>query len=402
MAAGTQAAAKATGAYLETQAEETAALLCSLIETKSLSGDEGAMAALVEDTMRGFGFDAVTRDKYGSVLGRVGSGKTVVLMDAHIDTVAPGTAAEWGFEPLAPKVENGFVHGRGAVDDKGSLAAMLLAGKALKACGLEGNFTLLVSASVCEESMTGVCVKNMVANMPKKPDYVVVAEPSSNQLMRGHRGRALIGVEVTGKAAHASAAHMGDNALTKALPTIRALDEKKDFADDPVLGQGTLEVTMCEAFTPSLNTVPGKVEIICDRRLTAGESESVVLAEVAPAVAQSHGRAYLLEKTGTTYTGQAISGKDYCPSWYLPVDHPAVAAGLAACEATLGEAQQPGTWTFCTNATYLAGEMGIACVGFGPGDGALCHTPMEKIAVAEVQDAAKFYAAYPFFVTAAE
>ncbi len=391
-------AAEQINAYIDGHRGELTELLCNLIAVKSLSFAEADIAALVADTMRAFGYDEVTRDAHGSVIGRVGSGKTLVLYDAHVDTVAPGSADEWGFAPLSPRVEDGLVKGRGAVDDKGSLAAMLFAGKAIKALGLSGDFTLLVSASVAEEVLTGVCVREMVAAMPQKPDVVVVGEPSECRLVRGHKGRAMVSIPVAGKAAHASAAHMGENAIAKALPAVRALDALNGaLPTDPVLGKGTLAVTMFRTDSPSLNTVPGSAEIIYDRRTTAGETAEDLLAEAAPAAALAGAKLRLFEKSGTTYTGVPLREKDYCPSWHLPEEHPSVQAGVCAYRALFGAAPVIGTWTFCTNATYLAGEMGIPCIGFGPGDGKLCHTTREALPVEELATAAKFFSAFPFF-----
>ena len=80
----------------------------------------------------------------GNVVGRVGSGKTVLMYDSHIDTVELGDPADWGMDPLKAEMEEGKVlRGRGAVDDKGCLTGITFAGKALKALGLDKDFTLV-------------------------------------------------------------------------------------------------------------------------------------------------------------------------------------------------------------------------------------------------------------------
>mgnify|MGYP000181752236 CR=1 FL=1 len=105
--------------------------------------------------MKEFGFDEVRIDKVGNVVGRVGSGKTVLLYDAHIDTVELGEPADWGgMNPLEAADGGGQGPPRPRrVDDKGCLTGITFAGKALKALGLDQDFTLWVSGSLSEEDV---------------------------------------------------------------------------------------------------------------------------------------------------------------------------------------------------------------------------------------------------------
>jgi acetylornithine deacetylase/succinyl-diaminopimelate desuccinylase-like protein len=53
-----------------------------------------------------------------------------------------------------------------------------------------------------------------------------------------------------------------------------------------------------------------------------------------------------------------------------------------------------GAWDFCTNATHLCGRTGIPAIGFGPGDGSLCHSTQDGVKDTELVDAARFYALF--------
>ena len=137
------------------------------------------------------------------------------MYDAHIDTVEPGDPKDWGFNPLEAQVKDGVIHGRGAVDDKGCLAGITYAGKAIKELGLEGDFTLWVSGSISEEDVEGSCVQAMMEeNKDIKPDFILVAESSDMNLIRGHKGRALIKITVPGKLLTLVLAE-GENTLIK-------------------------------------------------------------------------------------------------------------------------------------------------------------------------------------------
>lgn len=373
--------------------------LKEFIKIESISAKEDVAVNFLANKMKEFGFDEVRIDKVGNVLGRVGSGSTIILYDAHIDTVIPGDESEWGFNPLEPQIRNGIIHGRGAVDDKGCLTCITYAGKAIKELNLEKDFTLWISGSVSEEAATGYGVEAMLKEAPDiKPDFVIVAEASEGRLIRGHKGKAMLKIKVPGKSAHASAAWRGENALVKALPIIDGIDKLDSLKENSFLGKGTIEVTKVECKTPSLNTIPGEVTIMCDRRISCGESIDEVLQEVKPFVEKVKGAsAEIPEEKIKTYTGYDISRVDYYPSWVIPDNHEIVISGVNAYKAVYNREPVIGSWDFCTNATYLCGKEGIPCLGFGPGDGSLCHSNDDSLSAEELLEAVKFYTAFPFF-----
>jgi len=386
--------------YIDSSRDEIVKFLTDFISINSVTYHEGDAVHFLADKMKEFGYDEVRIDPVGNVVGRVGHGKTILLYDSHIDTVETGDPADWGMEdPLKAEIIDGVIRGRGAVDDKGCLSGITFAGKAIKALGLEDDFTLWISGSISEEDVEGSCVKAMTEENPDiKPDYILVAESSTNRLMRGHKGRALIRITVPGKCAHASAAWRGDNALIKALPIIESIDKFNDFVEDPFLGKGTIEVTNVDCKTPSLNTIPGEAVITCDRRISCGESIDDLLNEVKPFYEKIPGvKADIDNEHITTYTGYEINAVDYFPSWVMEEDDPYIQAGAAAYEGLFGKRPEITKWDFCTNATHLCGRMGIPAMGYGPGDETLCHGTQDKVPIDELLAAIKFYTALPLF-----
>jgi acetylornithine deacetylase/succinyl-diaminopimelate desuccinylase-like protein len=190
---------------------------------------------------------------------------------------------------------------------------------------------------------------------------VVIAECSSLHIMRGHKGRALIRITVPGKCAHGSEAWRGDNALVKALPIIDGIDKLKFAKKDPVLGGGTIEVTDCQCFAPSHNTIPGKVIITCDRRIACGESMDDLLEDIKPIIEKIPGVTVEIDTERVkTYQGYDITCQDYFPSWVLAPEHPLVFASVEAYEAMFGgEKAEVGVMPCCTNATHFCGRLGI-------------------------------------------
>lgn len=386
--------------YADQNQEELVDFLKEFIAIESVTYNEKEAVEFLAGKMKEFNFDEVRIDKVGNVLGRVGNGENVILFDAHIDTVEPGDEKDWGFNPLDAQIVDGYIHGRGAVDDKGCLAAMTFAGKAIKDLGLEDEFTMWVSGSISEEDVEGTCSGAMLEESPDiKPDFILVGEASENRIVRGHKGRALIKITVPGKAAHASAAWRGENALIKSLPIIEGIDKLNSFEEDSFLGKGTIEVTKVDCKTPSLNTIPGEVVITCDRRISLGESIEDLIEELQPIVSKVEGATIEIDTESVkTYTDYEITCVDYFPSWVMPEDHKIVEAGVDAYKQVFGEDPTIGRWDFCTNATFLCGITGIPAVGFGPGDSSLCHSTEDKVLISELVNAVKFYATFPFSI----
>ena len=96
-----------------------------LVQTPSLSGEEEAIAGIVKAEMEGLGYE-VTVDGMGSVVGRMGRRRgRAVLFDAHMDHIKPGGLENWAHPPYGSEVVDGVMYGRGTVDMKSSLAAMI-------------------------------------------------------------------------------------------------------------------------------------------------------------------------------------------------------------------------------------------------------------------------------------
>ncbi|WP_214659359.1 YgeY family selenium metabolism-linked hydrolase [Candidatus Formimonas warabiya] len=392
--------AEKIGDYLEKEQDHLVQFLRDFIAIPSETYNEREAANFFADKMRANGFDEVKQDRIGNVFGRIGSGKTVILYDAHMDTVEAGELSAWRFDPFKGKLENGIVYGRGAVDDKGCLAAFVYAGKALKELGLDQDFTLYVVGAIAEEDVEGSALEDLMESEPQiKPDYVLIGESSEMRITRGHKGRALLQINVPGKAAHASAAHLGENSLIKAIPVIQLLDAWKDLPEDPFLGKGTLEVTKVACKTPSLNTIPGETVIYIDRRTTAGETKEDLLNEVRPLVEKIGATVKIVEVENPSYTGYVKHAEEFFPSWVIPEDHELVQAGARSFKTLFDKDPIIGKWNFSTDGTQTCGRAGIPTIGFGPGNGAFCHSTDDQVPISELVDAAKFYALLPLAIT---
>jgi acetylornithine deacetylase len=191
------------------RADDLTALLAELVGIDSVNpslvpggAGEGRMAAAVARWARADGLEAqVLEGTPGrpSVVVRArgtGGGRTLLLC-GHLDTV--GVAGMAG--PHVPRIEGDRLHGRGAYDMKAGLAAALVASRDVARAGLAGD---VVVAAVADEEHASLGVQEVLGHV--RADAAVVTEPTELAIAVAHKGFVWLEVEVTGRAAHGSAA----------------------------------------------------------------------------------------------------------------------------------------------------------------------------------------------------
>ena len=300
------------------RAEPMAKFLSDLISIPSLSRREDAVVQRIGSEMTELGYDEVTVDGFGSVIGRVGDGPVHIVFDSHIDTVDVGDPASWRSDPFGPRVENGILYGRGASDNKAATASMVHGAALARDLGADlSQVTLYVVGTVQEEDCDGLALEYLLTNRIPGTEVVVLGEATNLGIYRGHRGRAEFAIHTHGRAAHASAPDRGINAIYRMQPIIEQIEQLNGrLASDPFLGKGTVVLSKIEAQTPSLNAVPDGCTIYLDRRLTIGETVESARAELEalPAVQEGRATLELLHYDGTAYTGLTLSIDKHFPT----------------------------------------------------------------------------------------
>jgi putative selenium metabolism hydrolase len=379
--------------------EAVGRFLADLIGIPSLSRRENSVVERIGAEMTDLGFDEVSVDGLGSVIGRIGDGPVHIVFDSHIDTVDVGDPASWKSEPFEARIENGILYGRGASDNKAATASMVHGAALIRRLGLDtSRFTLHVVGTVQEEDCDGLALEYLLKNEIPGAEVVVLGEATNLDVYRGHRGRAEFAVHTRGRAAHASAPDRGVNAIYRMQPIIQQVEQlNARLASDPFLGKGTVVLSKIEAQTPSINAVPDGCTVYLDRRLTIGETVESAMSELEalPSVQAGEATVDLLRYDGTAYTGLTLSIDKYFPTWVIPGDHPAVRAGVEASERALGHTPNVGRWVFSTNGVSSAGRLGIPTIGFGPANEVHAHTADDQCPLDHLPVAAAWYAAFP-------
>jgi len=349
------------------------------IRIPSPSGAEQALADCVAGRMEALGF-RVERDSFGDVLGirQGGSPGPTLLLDAHMDTVPVTDPSAWTHAPFGAEIAQGRLWGRGSADTKGSLAAMIGA-----AAGLDPfPGTIIVSASVCEENLTGAALRHILASHPA--DVVLVGEPTSLLLGIAQKGRAGILVEALGRSAHSSRPELGDNAVTRMMEALARL-RTVSLPSDPELGRGVCElIEIASEPKASVGMVPHRCTARLALRLLPGETAHAVLERTRAGLGGLDGVSVHLESlTQTCCTGLPLAMAEFIPAWKN--QDPILQSRLLEALGT-----SPFAAPYTTNASAAA-ALGIPVFLLGPGSIAQAHTVDEWIDLEQLNAAAQAY-----------
>ncbi len=361
-----------------------------LVQRQSLSGDEEAVAIRVRDEMQMLNFDQVSVDENGSVIGIVEGkqpGKTL-LFDAHTDTVGISPGVPWEHDPFGAKIVDNAIVGRGSVDMKGALAAMVYAASNIEREKLHGR--VVVSASTMEEVLEGICLKSVMDAMD--PDFVVIGEATGLNIARGGRGRAEIHLETVGKPSHSSAPQLGLNAVLEMTRVINAIEDLW-LPEHALMGPAILALTdIISDPYPGHSVIPSICRATYDRRLLPGETRVDVLDAITslPDLQDMQLRAIIATGKYEAYTGQMLICEKFFPAWLYPEEDGFVQKALQGLNR-VGLAPSTRAYRFCTNAAYSAGVAGVPTIGFGPGDEQDAHIINERLQIDDLVATARGY-----------
>jgi putative selenium metabolism hydrolase len=363
----------------------------SLVRIKSYSGQEGEVIRTIQQKMLALGYDEVTIDSMGNVVGKIGHGEKTILFDSHVDTVEVKDEDRWHIPPFSGEVVNGRLHGRGSVDMKSGAAASIYAGVLARQAGFTAGKTLYVSCSVFEEDCDGENLKHLFKELDLKPGYVVICEPSNNLITLGHKGKAQVSIKTHGVSAHGSAPEKGVNAIYEMAEIIQRVDQANRELMKKGDLRGTLVMSRISSVSVSLNAVPTECEAYLDRRMIPGETEADIRREMDRLIAGKNAAWVVDMIHRKSWTGMEIAYKPFHLAWKIGLDHALTRACCAAYQENYGfEPTAFDYWDFSTNAVTPV-SMGIPTIGFGPGEYKLAHMRNESCEVKQIVDACAFY-----------
>lgn len=308
-----------------------------------------------------------------------GSGRRRLVLEAHVDTVS---IKGMTVQPFEPTVREGRMYGRGSVDDKAGLAAMMHAVASIREEGIVPPCEVLLAAVVDEEfSYRGVVklCEGLVA------DAAIVAEPTDLRVVIASKGVLRLRIHSRGKAAHSAKPHLGNNAITHMARLVLALENEHGRLSEtshPLLGCPTLNVGVIQGGV-QVNFVPDHCAVEIDRRLLPGESASNIV----------DGYRRLLTTLAAEFPGFNARIEEPLllvdEALNTPPDAPVVTVAQAV-SRSLGFNPEVCGVPFGSDASKLS-RAGIPTVLFGPGSIDQAHSVDEFVELDQVTKAAAFY-----------
>jgi LysW-gamma-L-lysine carboxypeptidase len=319
-------------------------LLLELLRIYTPSGNEDAARNLFENISREFNLELKILNSNSYLLG-----KGEVLLASHIDTVT-------GF--IDPKEEGEIVYGRGAVDAKGPLTSMIIAGWILNERGIKTTV-----AALADEERQSKGAKELLSN---KYDfkYIIVGEPSNNQIVVEYRGLIQLKLECKGESYHSSSARY--NLLIDLMKKLLEISRTYTTYENP-----TIQPTILKC-GDLLNVTPSNAEVYLDIRYPYNFNSD-----------------NLIEDINNKFNNCTIKILEKINPVKVSVNSPIVRAMVRSL-IKIGErpkiVRKNGTSDM--NILHNITENIIA---FGPGDSSLEHTNYEKISLEELYKATIIY-----------
>jgi succinyl-diaminopimelate desuccinylase len=297
----------------------------------------------------------------------------------HLDVVPPGDG--WASAPFAPErrgVPGGeLLYGRGAVDMKGAIAAMVAAAASVPADA--GTVSFVITGD--EEGPAIHGTRALIDRMRARdliPDLCLVGEPTSvnrlgDMIKIGRRGSVNIWLEVAGTQGHVAYPHLADNPIPRLVAMLAELDALVLDDGDDWFQASNIEVTDIEVGNPAHNVIPARARARISIRFNALHSGQE-LADRVRAIAQAHG--------GTAHA--VISGEAF-------LTPPGAFSSLvaAAIEAETGIAPDLSTTGGTSDARFLKDLAPVIECGLV---NATMHKRDEAVALADLELLARIYA----------
>ncbi len=293
----------------------------------------------------------------------------------HVDVVPPGEG--WASAPFAPEVRGALLYGRGAVDMKGAIAAMIGAVRAVPQDA--GSLSFIITGD--EEGPARFGTVALIEHMRKvqvQPDLCLVGEPTSvnrlgDTMKIGRRGSVNIWLEVEGTEGHVAYPHLADNPIRNLVALLAELNALELDQGTDWFQPSNLEVTDIAVGNPATNVIPSRARARLSIRFNDTHTGQELADRVTEIAKRHHGIAR-----------PVISGEAF-----LTPPGPFSALVSAAVEAETGLVPETSTSGGTSDARFLRAVCPV--IEFGLSN-ATMHKRDEAVAVTDLDVLARIYA----------
>lgn len=358
-------------------------LLTRLIACPSITPVDGGAQALLGATLESIGFE-VHRFEAGeppdgpvtNLFAIRGSGAPHFAFAGHTDVVPPGFG--WTGDPFGAQIRDGFVHGRGAVDMKGAIAAFVAA--AARVPDHRGTLSLIITGDEEGPAVYGTsALIDFMSARGVRPDMIVVGEPTSeirlgDTIKIGRRGSVNMWITVPGRQAHVAYPHHGDNPISRAIRIGARLDAMELDSGDEWFEPSNLELTTFDVENSAHNVIPGEASLRLNIRFNTHQ-HGVELVERVRAIVEEEAPDARLEAK--------VSGEAF-----LTEPGPLSALVTAAIEEVTGRAPKLSTGGGTSDARFLNRLCPVVEFGL---PGLTMHQLDEAVTIQDLQGLTEIY-----------
>jgi succinyl-diaminopimelate desuccinylase len=350
------------------------------IDTSNPPGAELAAAEHLASYFRATGIEATVQrfgDQRANVFARISGSRRDpgLLFSGHLDTVPVGPE-EWRHRPLDGSIDSGRLYGRGAVDMKGSVAAMAVILCELHESGRLPHADVMAAFTAGEERDS--CGARLLAEsgMLDGIGMIVVGEPTGLDVGVAHRGALWIRARALGRRGHGSLPDRSTNAICRLLASLHPIDDLEELlagVSDQMLGGGSVSLNMIEG-GDAPNVTPELATATLDIRTVPG-----------------HDHDRLLEALRARSGDISVEVLRDAPPQAVPEDSALARAAVEAVSSVRGHPAHIRGLPYLTDASTFFDVLGVPAVIVGPGDERLAHAVDENVDVDELLDAAATY-----------
>ncbi len=345
--------------------------------------DEGCQELLAKRlTAVGFSVETLQFDDVTNLWATIGTSGPLFVFAGHTDVVPTGPEDKWQYPPFSATVADGFLHGRGAADMKGSIAAMIIAiERFLAESELNARIGLLITSD--EEGIAINGTQKVIKELASRNisiDYCLVGEPSSSEQLGdtikiGRRGSLGAKLVVKGTQGHVAYPQLAINPIHKVLPVLATLTDITWDEGNASFPATSFQISNINAGTGATNVIPGQIEVDFNFRFSTELNADAIQSRVTQLLDEAKlnyqidwnlsGQPFLTD-TGRLVEAVATSIQQHC--------------GLDTDRSTAG-----GT----SDGRFIA-PTGAEVVELGPCN-ATIHQVDEKITVAELDKLSDVY-----------
>ncbi len=346
--------------------------------------DKGCQQVMIDRLEKlGFVIETMVFEDTTNLWARRGTASPLFAFAGHTDVVPAGDLSQWHTPPFEPTEIDGYLHGRGAADMKGSLACMVVAVERFIAenPNHQGSIAFLITSDEEGPFINGTTrVVDTLMDRNEIIDMCIVGEPSSTHhvgdvVKNGRRGSITGDLKVHGTQGHVAYPHLANNPIHQALPALAELAATKWDNGNAYFPPTSFQIPNLAAGTGASNVIPGDFEVQFNFRFSTELTDTEIRRKVH-SVLDAHGLDYTLDWT--------LSGQPFL------TDAGSLLDAVVAAVETVNHKQPELLTTGGTSDGRFIAQMGGQVIELGPVN-ATIHKVNECVSIADLEKLTDMY-----------